>query len=135
MNLISLRTKKIRLRISYIGNGKCFKEVLASAKEKGISIKVESTTGTPTLWSFALIKNVDKDFDPTVTVGADIEAITNVMDNVKSDTLKFTQVSFAHSGDLPGEAEVKLDLSQEVLKKVKLYTYTILIQLQNCLSL
>ena len=102
------------------------KEVLASAKEKGISIKVESTTGTPTLWSFALIKNVDKDFDPTVTVGADIEAITNVMDKVISDTLKFTQVSFAHSGDLPGEAEVKLDLSQgsfEEGKTVYLYYF------------
>ena len=87
------------------------KDILAAAKEKGISIKVESTSGTPTSWSFASIKNVDKDFDPTVTVGANVEAITNVMKNVKLDSVKVPQVSFAHSGDLPGEAEVKLDLS------------------------
>ena len=29
------------------------KDILAAAKEKGISIKVESTSGTPTSWSFA----------------------------------------------------------------------------------
>lgn len=106
--------------------GSVAKEILALAKEKGIGIKVESTSGTPTSWSFASIKNADKNFDPTVTVGAKVEAISNVMKDVKSETLKYTQVSFAHSGDLPGEAEVRLDLSQgsfEEGKTVYLYYF------------
>lgn len=106
--------------------GSVAKEILALVKEKGIGIKVESTSGTPTSWSFASIKNADKNFDPTVTVGAKVEAISNVMKDVKSKTLKYTQVSFAHSGDLPGEAEVRLDLSQgsfEEGKTVYLYYF------------
>ena len=50
----------------------------------------------------ASIKNVDKDFDPTVTVGANV--VNHKRDeNVKLDSVKVTQVSFLHSGEFARE--------------------------------
>lgn len=90
---------------------KVAKSVWETAKAKGVALTLESEAGTYVSWAFGAINNI-VDFDPTVNVGAKIEAVEKKMGTVTLPaTTKVTEIAFAYDGDLPGQAEVTLDLS------------------------
>lgn len=102
-------------------------DVFKEASEKGVGLEFVSTAGTPVTWSFATI-GAAVDFDPTVNVGEASEKVDKVAaEYVKENTgMKYTNVSFAYDGNLPGEAEVQLDLSESGFtegQEVYLYYY------------
>ncbi|MGN0353239.1 MAG: hypothetical protein ACI4ES_16485 [Roseburia sp.] len=87
------------------------KSLWEEAKAKGVGIALTSTAGTYVNWAFAAITN-PVDFDPTVNVGTEIKDIATKMSSVTlPSTLVYTTVDFAFDGNLPGQAEVTLDLS------------------------
>lgn len=87
------------------------KSLWEAAKAKGVGIALTSTAGTYVNWAFASITN-PVDFDPTVNVGAEIKDVATKMSSVTlPSTLAYTTVAFAFDGNLPGQAEVTLDLS------------------------
>ena len=97
------------INISLPAGKKIEKDSLKKAMDKGVKITIPTTTAK---WSFDKIVN-PIDFDPTVTVGKNVNAdVTKAISGVKiSDTMKYTEVSFAFDGTLPGTAKVELDLS------------------------
>lgn len=99
------------------------KDALKNASEKGVSVVVAidpltNTNSDYIKWSFDTVDN-PVDFVPTVKVDATVEAIDTVLESVTlPQTLKSTSVSFDHSGDLPGEAKVTLDIGSSALNGV-----------------
>ena len=97
------------------------------AKEAGLKLVIEPVDKKVS-WSFGKLDKVDEmsgDFDPSVKIGDGVvPAIDTVVAKNTSKTLKYTTVSFAYDGKLPGETEVTLDLSTGSFKEgAKIYLY------------
>ncbi len=87
------------------------KDVIKAAKEKGVKLEIKSTSGTPSVWTLTEIAN-EMDFNPAVTAGVSIKPIEEKLAGAAlSNTFQYTQIQFAHEGDLPGKAVATLDLS------------------------
>lgn len=102
---------------------KSFKE----AKEAGLKLVIEPEDKNVT-WSFGKLDKIDEmagDFDPSVKIGDGVvPAIDTAVAKNTSKTLKYTTVSFAYDGKLPGETDVTLDLSAGDFKEgAKIYLY------------
>lgn len=84
-------------------------DVWKDARENGTRVVLRNGTTT---WTFGTLTN-DVDFNPTMYAGnqlpaAAAEAIANAP--IPAD-VKYVPLSFAHHGNLPGAAEVTIDLS------------------------
>lgn len=100
-----------------------FKEI----KEAGKTLIIEPADKVVT-WTFAnfdTLAEMSGDFDPSVKIGDGIiEAIDTAVAKDTSKTLKYTTVSFAYDGKLPGKTDVTLDLSVGAFKDgAKVYLY------------
>lgn len=88
------------------------RSVLAKAKEKGIRLILESKAGTPVKWEFNRI-DTEMDFNPMVKTGVEIKGVKDLLKKASlPDKMKYTTVSFAHDGVLPGTAKVTLSLAE-----------------------
>lgn len=101
----------------------CFKD----AKEAGKTLVIEPADKAVT-WTFAnfdTLAEMSGDFDPSVKIGDGIiAAIDTAVAKDTSKTLKYTTVSFAYDGKLPGKTDVTLDLSVGTFKDgAKVYLY------------
>lgn len=86
--------------------------VFAKAKEKGIRLILESKAGTSVRWVFDRI-DTEMDFDPMVKTGVEIKGVKDLLKKASlPDKMKYTTVSFAHDGALPGTAKVTLSLAE-----------------------
>lgn len=86
-------------------------KIFEEASKNGVKLTVTSSNGTYVSWAFAEIKNL-VNFDPTVSVGTASKDVEQKLDSVAlPSSLRYTPVHFAFEGNLPGEAEVTLDLS------------------------
>lgn len=100
-----------------------FKEI----KEAGKTLIIEPADKAVT-WTFAnfdTLAEMSGDFDPSVKIGDGIiAAIDTAVAKDTSKTLKYTTVSFAYDGKLPGKTDVTLDLSVGTFKDgAKVYLY------------
>lgn len=85
-------------------------DVFKAAKGKDVKVKISSFAGVGVSWTFSGITN-EVYFDPTVNVGKDVEAVNYAANKANLPADKFTTVSFAYHGALPGTAEVSIDLT------------------------
>lgn len=85
--------------------------IFEEASKNGVKLTITSSSGTYVSWAYGQIKNPVK-FDPTVYVGTASKDVEQKLESVTLPaSLRYTSVHFAFEGNLPGEAEVTLDLS------------------------
>ena len=85
--------------------------IFEEASKNGVKLTITSSSGTYVSWAYGEIKNPVK-FDPTVYVGTASKDVEQKLESVTLPaSLRYTPVHFAFEGNLPGEAEVTLDLS------------------------
>lgn len=88
------------------------KTVMEAAKAAGLKAIYHSDAKSKVTWKFNSI-TTPKDFNPEVTVGTKIAAVDSALKKLSvPKTTKLTEVEFAFDGELPGTAEVTLDLSE-----------------------
>lgn len=89
-------------------------KVFEAAKNKDVTLVVNSKANNATFKfsNFDQVSNMSGAFDPTVEIGNSIiPAIDKAMSAGKNKDVKYTTVSFAYDGMLPGKTEVTLDVS------------------------
>ena len=94
--------------------GKTIKsDVFAKAKEVGTSVELVASDGK-VVWNFKKITGEMKDFYADAKIGATLEDVSKAMTKASvPETLKYTTVDFTYSGQLAGEVEVSLNLSDK----------------------
>ena len=76
-----------------------------------LSITLSSDAGVKVTWTFGTISN-NVPFDPAVYIDKNVDTVKAALSKgVFPDSLRYTTVTFAHEGLLPGKANVILDLS------------------------
>lgn len=89
--------------------------IFTAAKEKGVSIAVDSPKNNASFKfsNFDKVAEMSGAFDPTVSIGdAIVPDIDKVMAAGKNSKVSYVTVSFAYDGKLPGKTDVTLDLSE-----------------------
>lgn len=110
LSAIPSSTENIQVAIP--ANTNVSKAAMEAIKNSGLKLTLTSDTKSKVTWKFASIKEA-KDFNPEVTVGAEIAAVENAWKKLSvPSTTKMTEVAFTFDGVLPGTAEVTLDLSK-----------------------
>ena len=85
-------------------------DVWKAAMEKGTSMEITSYAGVGIKWSFGTVTN-SVWFDPTVYVGKTVKEVSTAAAVAGLPEASYTTVSFPYHGDLPGTAEVSIDLT------------------------
>lgn len=101
------------------------KKALELAKEKGVKLKID-LAGNPVKWTFERITSDNLvDFIPTAEIGAKVEKLDKLLSTYKlSNGAKYSTLSFDFDGQLPGKAEVTVDLtSMKLAKGTTVYLY------------
>lgn len=97
------------------------KELVQALVDKGVEVTIKTANAS---FSFGKL-SAAVEFNPAVTIGEKVEAVDKLLASANVST-KTVDISFAHDGNLPGVAEVTLDLSTSGLtngNKVYLYYF------------
>lgn len=104
------------VKINYLPSDlKLEKKVFEAAKEKGVTIKLDSYNGLATFLfkDFGTVSEMSGAFDSTVTIGTSlISDIDKVMAAGVNKNVSYLTVSFKYDGKLPGKTDVTLDVSE-----------------------
>ena len=92
--------------------GKVIKsDVFAKAKETGALLELASADGK-VVWNFKKVTGEMKDFYVDGKIGVELADVSKALsETTLPKTMKYTTVDFTYSGELAGEVEVTLNLS------------------------